>query len=523
MDYTLPFDNYIKYEKGEAYDLYCDEKNLIRFKRILIFLEVIIGISLGEAVVSIFSNSTGFFSFFRIVFYGFAFVIVLMLLLKYKKLFNISNIRKRVLIFVIAFIIAFTSFATVSLISSKYLVSSNTKNNAVENPETQTLDKNQIDSTVREKLSQEDGTSKNERKKNNKITIDTTEEDNTSKTEYAFYFCIIILFLCLSKSEYIQLYSLAYGLPFISHLVVAPSFVFTDGLAQTIVFFALTLLSFIISNTLNTKRQKKFFRSYNYYYKKNYETLRMKKELDYARQIQLSMLPDSKKVINGISISATSIPAMEVGGDYFDYFELPDGKVGVFICDVSGHGVASALLLSGLRSSIHLILEDTHNPKEIFKKLNLMVRKTQQRKMFVTALFAVIDPEKNTLSFFNAGHLPPYKIDKKNGELFLLKKHGITLGVLDNISYEKEDSGVVIDFNEEDKFILYTDGLNEALNKSREEYGFERIENLLNNHLDTPSDKLLSTIIEDVNKFMEGAEQIDDLTVVIIERLKKIP
>lgn len=514
MDYSLTFDNYIKYDKSEAYDLFCDEKNLIRFRRILLALTIIMGISLVASAVSLFIDSLSFFKLFRVVFYTLVFASVFFLFLRYKKFFNINNIRKRVISFVIAFIIIFTFFASVSLIVNEYFLSESTKSKNIEG---QSYTEESSDLTVKVDSSHNKNIVK-ERNKNNKITVDFNEDNDKSKLEYTIYFSLIIIFLCLSKSEYIQLYSLAFSLPFISQLLIIPSFIFTEGLASTILVSVLTLLSFIISNTLNTKRQNKFFRQYNYYYKKNYETIRMKKELDYARQIQLSMLPESKKSFNGVKISATSIPAMEVGGDYFDYFELPEGKVGVFICDVSGHGVASALLLSGLRSSIHLILEDTHNPQEIFKKLNLVIRKTQQRKMFVTAIFAVIDPKNNSLLFFNAGHLPPYKIDSKNKELFLLKKHDVTLGVFDNIPYSKTDNEVIIDFNIGDKFILYTDGLNEAVNKKREEYGFERIENILNKNLNSSSDELLYKIIEDVNNFMADAEQIDDLTIVIVER-----
>ncbi len=517
MDYTLSFDKYIKFEKNEAYDLYCDEKNLIRFKRILIILTIIMGVSLIGSALSFFNSTLKFFNIFRLIFYLIFFVITFLLLTRYKKFFNISNIRRRIIVIIITLIISFTFFASISLISLEDLNFSDKitqKNQGTENTKIATGDSSHIAEKTVKKDSEDIQTNKKKT-----ITLKTSEENNESKFEYSLYFCLIIVFLYFSKSEYIQLYSLAFGLPFISQLLIIPAQVFGSNLPQLIIFFSTTLLFFIISNTLNTKRQKKFFRSYDYYLKKNYESLRIKKELDYARQLQLSMLPESQKIINEVSISAISIPAMEVGGDYYDYFELSDGKVGIFICDVSGHGVASALLLSGIRSSIHLILEETHNPCEIFRKLNVMIRKTQHKKMFVTALFAVIDTKNDLISFFNAGHLPPYRIDYKNKELYLLKKHGVTLGVFENILLYNNGE-VIMEFKYGDKFILYTDGLNEALNKNREEYGFERIENLLNKNLNSSSEEILSRIIEDVNNFMAGTEQIDDLTVVVVERIK---
>lgn len=96
--------------------------------------------------------------------------------------------------------------------------------------------------------------------------------------------------------------------------------------------------------------------------------------------MQLSMLPESNTIIYDIEIAGISNPASEVGGDYFDYFHISQDKIGVFICDVSGHGVASGLMLAGLRSSIHLILEDTSEPVAVMKKTKQMVRKTQNKK-----------------------------------------------------------------------------------------------------------------------------------------------
>ena len=181
-------------------------------------------------------------------------------------------------------------------------------------------------------------------------------------------------------------------------------------------------------------------------------------------------------------IAATSLPANEVGGDYYDYFKISEKLTGIFICDVSGHGVASAFLLSGLRSCMHLILEDTSNPKEVFIKLNKMVRRTQNRKMFVTAVFAVIDSVTNKCTLFNAGHLPPYKISGDSSELFKIKRHGITLGATDNFIPDDEDNLVTFDFKKGDKLLLYTDGIVEAMDEIRNEYGFERLEDYLYKH-----------------------------------------
>jgi len=223
-------------------------------------------------------------------------------------------------------------------------------------------------------------------------------------------------------------------------------------------------------------------------------------------------------VIGDLEIAAISIPATEVGGDYFDYFKVSETEVGIFICDVSGHGVASGLLLSGLRSCMHLILEDNTNPKIVIEKLNRMIRKTQNRKMFVTAIFAIIDLEKNKCMLYNAGHLPPYKISGESKEIFKIRKHGLALGAMNIIEAAGTDNDVVIDFNKNDKIVFYTDGANEAMNESKAEYGLENLESYLNNNADQKANVLLNGIIADIKKFTGKSNQRDDLTFLIVQR-----
>ena len=181
--------------------------------------------------------------------------------------------------------------------------------------------------------------------------------------------------------------------------------------------------------------------------------------------------------------------------------------------------MASALLLSGLRSSMHVILEDSKNPKYIFEKLNRMIRKTQSKKMFVTAIFGVINTATNKISLFNAGHLPPYKIDGKSNELLKISRHGVTLGALDEIAPETLDSEVTLDFEQGDKLFFYTDGLSEAMDTKKNEFGFENIERLLYSNLNKSPSEILDAFISGVNNFSKEALQQDDMTIVVISRI----
>lgn len=329
-------------------------------------------------------------------------------------------------------------------------------------------------------------------------------------------FSLFLLTLRLSKTEYIQLYTLSYGIPFIPEILINSKI----GIPAIIAMTAVVLILYTISVTRESKFRKTFEKQYDYFVKKHSESLRMKKELNYAREIQVSMLPETPVSIGGIKIMGLSEPAKEVGGDYFDYFRISEKETGIFICDVSGHGVASGLLLSGLRAGIHLILEDTVNPKIVFEKLNRMIRKTQSRKMFVTAILAIVNTETKKCSLFNAGHLPPYKIDGKTLEVLKLKRHGITLGAMDEIAPENEDTEIVFDFAESDKIIFYTDGVSEAMDREKNEYGFDRLEQFLYANADKEIEELAESLKNDINTFTKNCERNDDLTILIIKAEK---
>jgi sigma-B regulation protein RsbU (phosphoserine phosphatase) len=324
----------------------------------------------------------------------------------------------------------------------------------------------------------------------------------------------MVLIFKFSRTEIIQLFAVAVGGSFFALIVLNTDFKPSSGIPNLII----SLMFFVIAYTSERKRERKFYEQYDIYYAKNFESIRMKKELNHAREIQLSMLPDSEALIGELEISGISLPATEVGGDYFDYFRISENEVGVFICDVSGHGVASGLLLSGLRSCMHLILEDTTNPKIVIEKLNRMIRKTQNRRMFVTAIFAIINTEKGKCMLYNAGHLPPYKISGESKEIFKLKKHGIALGAMDTVEDSGSNNEIVFDFRKGDKLILYTDGVNEAMNSSKMEYGLDSLEFFLNNNAGKKTNELMNGLIADVNKFTGKSLQRDDLTLLIIQR-----
>ncbi len=426
-------------------------------------------------------------------------IILVCSLILYKKIFNITNIHKYVYWF---FILHVVILIAVGLTNGNV---TNSKKNTVKN-------KKNTESVAKDSLVKIDKDSSG----STNIRIGTTSGSNSDSdiSPFIFFFCIALMVFRLNRTDILRL-----NFIFLIPPILVDIFILKNNAVGNYLPTAITGALFMgLALFLEHRRKKKYFKEYDILYKKNYDNIRMRKELEYAQAMQLSMLPERFAVVNNIEISAISIPATEVGGDYYDYFKLSDDKVGVFICDVSGHGVASALLLSGIRSCMHLILEETDDPKIIFTKLNRVIRKTQSRKMFVTAIFAVIDIKQDKCTLYNAGHLPPYKISGDSNEIYKLKKHGLTLGAADTI-YADESKEVVIDFKKSDKLIMYTDGVNEAQNDKRDEYGIDKIEEFLNSNSDKNTKQIIDDLVIDVNKFTQNRIQSDDLTIIAIERL----
>jgi len=445
-------------------------------------------------------------------------IILVGALILYKKIFNVNNIKKYVSWFIILHVVILIAIGLSSgniaqKKSSSKKNKSTTTDTSINNTKNESAIKDSIEKVKKDSIAK---VKKDSIEGSNNIKISTGGDvDNNSEiSPFMFFFCIALLVFRLTRDEILKLNAIFFIPPMFIDIFLLKNNELDDFLPISIMAVCFMSLALFVEH----RRKKKFYSEYDVLYKKNYQNIRMRKELEYAQQLQLSMLPEKSAVVNDLEISAISIPATEVGGDYYDYFKLSEDKVGLFICDVSGHGVASALLLSGIRSCMHLILEETHDPKIIFTRLNRVIRKTQNRKMFVTAIFAVVDSKENKCTLFNAGHLPPYKISGETNEIYKLKKHGLTLGASDNL-YADESREVMIDFKKGDKLLFYTDGVNEAQNEKRDEYGIEKVEEFLNSNSGKKPVQIIDELVADVNKFTSNKIQSDDLTIMAVERI----
>ena len=236
------------------------------------------------------------------------------------------------------------------------------------------------------------------------------------------------------------------------------------------------------------------------------EKERMISELNEARSVQLSLFPDWTPDFPGFEITGLCIPCREVGGDWFDYIPLQDGRLVLVLADVSGKGTGAALLMASARSIIRMFAERGLPPGEVLLNVNRILVKDLPRTKFVTMIYAIIDPASKSIVFANAGHLPPLFADSK-GARFLNFDSGLPLGIQDGFFPEHS-----IELPAGSRLLFYSDGISEAMNPAEEQYGEERLKEQMTN----PSASTQS-LLEGVNAFLNGFPASDDMTVVMIK------
>lgn len=241
------------------------------------------------------------------------------------------------------------------------------------------------------------------------------------------------------------------------------------------------------------------------------EKERMAQELESARRIQLSLLPREDPVMEGLEVCGVSKPAKEVGGDYYDYFKLGGDRLGVVIADVTGKGMASALLMSMVKSSLSALVKMGEGPKEIVAGLNEIICE-MKGKLPVTLFFGVIDMKHGSMRYCSAGHDYPYISRADVGEIRHLECLGMPLGSVSGYAYEEREA----ELNHGDTIVFYTDGVIEAMNERREMFGFERLERVIMTCNKSKPDEIKERILKDVELFTRTRELNDDLTLVIV-------
>jgi len=249
------------------------------------------------------------------------------------------------------------------------------------------------------------------------------------------------------------------------------------------------------------------------------EKERLEKELDVAREIQKKILPASDPKFKNLSVTSVFIPAFEVGGDYYDFFEISKNKFGFIIADVSGKGISAAFIMAevkGIFSSLSRMME---SPKDILIKANEILQNTLNKKSFVSALYGIIDFNDEVIRFARAGHCPALLVRDNSVETF--KPSGIGLGLTNQDLFSNHLEEIKIDLKQNDTLVFYTDGITEAKNKEFEDFGEQRFAEILVEYSNESVNKIANEVIKDVTLFSRNHSQYDDITLVILKWHKK--
>lgn len=245
---------------------------------------------------------------------------------------------------------------------------------------------------------------------------------------------------------------------------------------------------------------------------------RFRHELEIARGIQLASLPIKTPDIKGVEISAESDPALEVGGDFYDYLNGKDNSVTIIIGDVSGKGTSAALYMSKIQGIMRTLHAFDLKPKELLIKTNSIISQSMDKKSFVTSISAYIDLTANTVTISRAGHLPLYYYNSAEDKVEKIMPDGIMLGFGNSKKFDNLLEEVKIDFREGDILLFITDGILETRDSSGVEFDEKEILKMLTIYNHLSAEEIKGNILRRVRSFTGEAPQFDDMTIVVVKK-----
>jgi hypothetical protein len=276
-----------------------------------------------------------------------------------------------------------------------------------------------------------------------------------------------------------------------------------------------SVVVFALSMALKRRSSRRFLAWWRGEVERHREHLRMKQELEHARDVQLSMLPRESPGLGWLDVASVSLPATEVGGDYYDYFSVDENRLAVVVGDVAGHGLTSGLVLSGVRAGLNMLEAELAAPETALTRLNRMLVRTTPRGIIVTLLVAVVDRASHSLVLANAGNPPPLRHDVHSGAVEELTSGSLPLGVRPDAVWDE----VVVGLVPGDTLLLFTDGLAEITDHAGRQYGYGRVSTAFAVASRQSSAKAVrDELLRDAWSFKGTAEQIDDVTLVVLRR-----
>jgi sigma-B regulation protein RsbU (phosphoserine phosphatase) len=242
---------------------------------------------------------------------------------------------------------------------------------------------------------------------------------------------------------------------------------------------------------------------------------RLEREIEVARQIQRTLLPDHLPEIPGWDLAAMWKTARQVGGDFYDVFILPDRRLGLFIADVSDKGIPAALFMALTRTLVRAVVYDTTSPAEALRRVNDLMIPDNQQAMFVTGVYGVLSLDSGEFRYANAGHNPPLVACRADGQVEALHRTGPALGIIEDYSIDER----TVKLEPGNCLLLYTDGLTEAFSVQDELYGEERLSHLIEDAVVDSIKDMLDAIETSVTEFINPLPLADDMTMLAVRRM----
>lgn len=241
-------------------------------------------------------------------------------------------------------------------------------------------------------------------------------------------------------------------------------------------------------------------------------------ELELAGAVQRSLLPQRPPEFPHLEIAAFSRPAQIVGGDYFDFFPFAEGRQGLAISDVAGHGMSSSLIMASLQTMLRTLTQQLTSPAELASEINRLCLHNIQFTTFITLFLGAFDPTSRQFTYCNAGHNPPLLLHRDNSaerQTAWLSPTGAAIGLTEGTTYNER----TISLSTGDLLFLYTDGLTETMDPRGEFLGADRLAALVREHDTLPSQELVNAVRRGLETFAAGAAPPDDLTMVVLRVL----
>ncbi|HEX9652756.1 MAG TPA: SpoIIE family protein phosphatase, partial [bacterium] len=247
------------------------------------------------------------------------------------------------------------------------------------------------------------------------------------------------------------------------------------------------------------------------------ERERMARELEIARNVQMSLLPKQNPLAEGYDIAGVCIPALEVGGDYYDFFQLGDGKIGIAIGDVSGKGMPAAIYMTLTKGILQSYASENNSPRDVLNKLNRQMYTNIERNNFVSMFYAILDMSARKIRFARAGHNPAILAHRENDSNTFLQPKGLALGLESGNKFYEFLEEHEVSLKSGDVLTFYTDGFTEASDKRGEEFGEERLEKIITDTKDTSASIIIQDVVRAVKRFVGNHPQHDDMTMVVVK------